>query len=176
MLTYLDSILSLETVIWLLPVTFMLHDFEEIIFVEAWFRRKYERAAPLVPARFRRTFDEMSRTTAAQFSIPVLMQFILYALACWLAVDHEWYGLFVGFNALLLLHVFMHVGQSVVLRTYALGVGTALCITLPYSLYVFYRLLDEGAIRYGDIAASLPYGLITVAVVLLGHKLAAKVV
>lgn len=33
---------TINTIVWLFPVIFMLHDFEEIIFVEAW-KRKYKK-------------------------------------------------------------------------------------------------------------------------------------
>ncbi|MFC0190161.1 HXXEE domain-containing protein [Fictibacillus aquaticus] len=176
MLEWLAANISLPTLLWLFPVTFMLHDFEEIIFVESWFKRNYNKVVHKVPKPMRTTFQEMSHITAARFSIPVLIQLVFYIIATYLAVEKEFYSMFVGFNLLLLLHVFTHLGQSLLLKIYALGSGTALFITLPYSLYLFYRLLHENVIGFGDLILSLPYGILTVLIVYFGHKLSPKLI
>ncbi|WP_394233713.1 HXXEE domain-containing protein [Niallia oryzisoli] len=175
MLDWLQSHISLNTLIWLFPITFLLHDFEEIIFVETWFKKNYVRLEPKVPGRMKKVFRDLSKTNAARFSIPVLMQFIVYIIASYLAVEQNYYGLFLGVNALFFLHIFSHVGQTLFFGTYALGVGSAIVITLPYSIYLFYRLINETIISYLDLIQNLPYGLISVGIVWYGHKLAAKI-
>jgi hypothetical protein len=157
-------------------MTFMIHDFEEMIFVEAWFKRNFNKVKNRVPNPMRKTFQDMSQITAAQFSIPVFFQLIIYIGATYLAVEHGFYGPFVGFNVLIFLHVFMHIGQSIVIRTYALGVGTAVFVTLPYSLYLFHRLLADNVIEWGDLITSLPYGILIVVVLFVGHAIAPKMV
>lgn len=174
MINFLDTHISLVTLLWLFPIIFLIHDFEEIIFVESWFKRNYTKVLPRVPNNMRKVFQELSIITAARFSIPVFFQFIIYIAATYLAVEKDFFGPFIGFNVLLFLHVFMHVGQSLFLKTYALGVGTAILITAPYSLYLFYRLLEE-RIQLSELIFNLPYGIITVFVLLWGHKFATKI-
>ncbi|WP_160297230.1 HXXEE domain-containing protein [Paenibacillus sp. IHBB 10380] len=48
-----------------------------------------------------------------------------------------------GFNFLLLIHVFTHLTQSIYLKCYTPEVVTGLLITLPYSIYLFYRMIIE---------------------------------
>ncbi|MDP4162658.1 MAG: HXXEE domain-containing protein [Bacillota bacterium] len=175
MLNVINSTISLESLIWLFPITFMIHDFEEIIFVESWFKKNYTIVADRIPRPFRNTFREFSQTTAARFSIPVFFQLILYSFSSYLAVEQKKYGMFVGFNVLIFLHIFTHLGQTIYFRTYALGTGTAIFITFPYSIYLFYRLLYENIVTFFDFVSSAPYGLLTVLVVLFGHKLAPKI-
>lgn len=172
MLDWLHENISLSTLIWLFPITFLLHDFEEIILVEVWFRKWYPKFEHRVPNRLKRTLQTFAKTSAAKFSIPVVLQLIFYILACYLAAEKQMYGMFLGFNLLNLLHVFTHIGQSLFIRSYALGVVTAICITFPYSLYLFSRLLQDQIVNYEDIWSSLPYGILTIFVVLIGHKLA----
>lgn len=175
MLEWLNANLSIATVIWLFPIAFLLHDFEEIIFVEAWFQKNYVKVFRRVPRRARGFFEEFSHTTAARFSIPVAMQLIMYIVAAYAAVEQQTFAFLVGFNVLLFLHVFTHIGQSLYFRTYALGVGTAVIIIIPYTLYLFYRLLHAGFIDFGDILINAPYGLLTILVVIIGHKIAHKI-
>lgn len=172
MYEWLNLHISLATLLWLFPITFLLHDFEEILFVELWFKKNYSKASQKVPGFFKKTFHKMSTVTAAQFTLPVALQFIMYTISTYLAVEHHLYPMFLGFNLFLLLHVVMHIGQSLFLGVYALGVGTAVTVTLPYSLYLFYRLVDENIIEISTIMTSLPYGLITIVIVYLGHNIA----
>lgn len=174
MYEWLNLNISLPTLLWLFPITFLLHDFEEILFVELWFKRNYSSASQKVPRFFKKRFHKMSTITAAQFTLPVVLQFIMYIISTYLAVDHHFYSMFLGFNLILLFHVFMHIGQSLFLGVYALGVGTAVTVTLPYSLYLFYRLVVENVIEISTIFTSLPYGLLTIVIVYLGHKIAHK--
>lgn len=175
MLESMNANISLATLVWLFPITFLLHDFEEIIFVESWFKKNYLRLEPRIPKRMKTVFRDLSKTTAARFSIPVFMQFIVYIIASYLAVEKDFYHLFLGLNILLFLHVFSHVGQTIFFGAYALGVGTSLLVTLPYSIYLFYRLLNENIISYTDMIISLPYGLITVLIVWIGHEIAPRI-
>lgn len=172
MLEWLNSHISIETLIWLFPITFMLHDFEEIIFVEAWFKKNYQKVLPRIPKEMKSTFEELASATSARFSIPVFLQFIVYLVASFIAVELKIYGLLLGVNVILFLHVFMHVGQSLFLGAYALGVGSAVFVTFPYSLYLFYRLLSEGLVSWNDLIFNTPYGIITLVIVFYGHKLA----
>jgi hypothetical protein len=174
MIDFLDMHISLATLLWLFPITFLIHDFEEIIFVESWFKKNYTKVLPKVPNNMKETFKDLSKTTSARFAIPVFFQFIIYIAATYLAVEKDFFGPFIGFNVLMFLHVFMHIGQSLFLGTYALGVCTAILITFPYSLYLFYRLLEE-SIQLSDLIIHLPYGMITVFILLWGHKIATKI-
>ncbi|WP_171016893.1 HXXEE domain-containing protein [Pseudalkalibacillus caeni] len=172
---WLNSHIPLDTLIWLSPAIFMLHDFEEIIFVETWFKKKYYTVIPKIPGRFSKTFEEMAATTSAQFSIPVLLEFILFTLAAYLAIEINFFPLLVGFNLGLFLHVFTHLGQSFFLRTYALGSGTALVLVLPYTTYLFYRLLNENIVTGTSFLFGLPFMAFLLFVVLAGHKLAKRI-
>ncbi|MDQ0246062.1 hypothetical protein J2S09_003649 [Bacillus fengqiuensis] len=175
MLHWLNSNISVLSLIWLFPITFLLHDFEEIIFIESWFKKNYKRLVHRIPNKLRNTFQELSTVTSAQFSIPVFFQFIMYIVASYLAAEQHIYGLFIGFNVLLFIHVFTHIGQSLAFGTYALGTGTAMFITFPYSIYLFYRLLNEEIITFNDVLLNAPYGILTVLVVFFGHKISPKI-
>ena len=84
----------------------------------------------------------------------------MYVFASFIAVEQQIYGLLLGVNVILFLHVFMHVGQSLYVKVYALGVGSAILVTLPYSIYLFYRLINEGLINVYDIVINAPYGIL----------------
>jgi hypothetical protein len=174
MLQWLNSHISLTSLIWLFPLTFMLHDFEEIIFVERFFAKRYETLRQRVPERVRNVLQSYSGTTCAQFSFVVLLELLLFIPTTYAAAEYEIYMPFVGFNLVLLLHVFTHLGQSLYVRMYTLGVGTAIFITLPYSLYILYRLLYKNIIHTNLLLPSFFIGLTLLPVVIAGHEIAKK--
>ena len=139
LLTALDRQLSLNLVIWVFPVAFLIHDLEEIVTMER-FRREYRE-------RFPKFLRNILAITTKQFILAVGILFALTLLASYLAtrsprqMDFFTIGL-----AIFLVHVFGHVGQSVFFRAYTPGVITAVLVVLPYSLYGFHRLFAANLI------------------------------
>ncbi|WP_144932304.1 HXXEE domain-containing protein [Paenibacillus sp. 32O-W] len=151
MLSYIDSAVSIQSLIWLFLAAFMLHDFEEIIRMENWFRKAGRTVILKVPQPFDKIVSSASQITTAQFAFAVCVEFMVFVPVTYLAAEHNHYLLFIGFNAVLLLHVFMHIGQALFVRMLVPGVTTAVLITLPYTLYLFYRLLSEHLIQWSDL-------------------------
>ncbi|MFE6795916.1 HXXEE domain-containing protein [Paenibacillus chitinolyticus] len=161
-----DDYFSLNAVVWLFLAAFMIHDFEEIIFVESWMNRNYERLRPLIPGPGQKLFKDMSNVKSSQFAVAVFVEFILFVPVTYLAAERGIWALFIGFNALLFVHVFTHLGQSILLRSYTPGVVTAVAVSLP----------RDGAATWLDLLTYAPLGLLLLPVVLAGHKLGKKVV
>ncbi len=176
MIQFLDSAISINSLIWLFLPMFMLHDFEEIIRIEPWFRKHNEYIFAKVPARFHKDLQSFSRLTTPQFAVAVCLEFVIFIPCTFLAAENGNYLLFLGYNSVLLIHVFMHLGQALYVMKLVPGVVTAVGITLPYSLYLFYRLLNENLVSMSDILISLPFGLTLVPIILFGHWLGKKLV
>jgi hypothetical protein len=176
MIAWLDSILSLQSIIWLFLAAFILHDFEEIIVVEPWIKKNYQHLLDAAPPAFKRTVESFYDITSGQFAVAVLIEFIVFIPTTWFAAETDHNLLFLAFNVVLFLHVFTHLGQSLILKKYTPGVVTALVITLPYSLYLFYRLFQAGSADWQTLWISLPIGVVLLPIVLQGHKIGKKLV
>ncbi|WP_171719256.1 HXXEE domain-containing protein [Paenibacillus phytohabitans] len=155
MLNWLQIHMDVTSLLWLLPVFFMFHDFEEILTVEAW-GNKHGPAitASLSPSLQKRLAPMMGMTTR-NFAMDVLFVYILIVGVTFVAVFLEFYWLYLAVLAVFLLHVFTHLAQSIVLRLYTPGVVTAVLVALPYSIYAFYRLLYENVVSEADIGWSV---------------------
>lgn len=176
MIQILDDTISVNSLIWLFLAAFMIHDFEEIIRIEPCFRKHHTTIFAKVPARFHKDLHSLSEMTASQFAVAVCLEFIVFIPCTFSAAELGNYLLFLGYNSMLLLHVFMHIGQAIFIRKWVPGVVTALTITLPYSMYLFYRLLKENVVEPSDIFMSIPLGLTLIPIVWIGHKLGEKLV
>lgn len=166
--------MSTQTLVWLFIVVFMLHDLEEIIAVEPFLNRRRELILKKLPERFKNQAGSMLTIGSAQFAFAVLLEFIVFIPFTYAAAEHGFYLAFLAFNSLFLLHVFTHVAQSVILRTYTPGVITAVIVVLPYTLYLFGRLLSMQAVTWGEVFVSIPLGLIVIPIVAAGHELGRK--
>lgn len=171
----LNGWFSVGTLMWLFPGVFMLHDLEEIIFIDGWWDRHGAAVLPKLPARLRPAFLGIARMTSAQFAVAVMLLFICFLPITYAAAELGSYGLLISCNVVLFLHVFTHLGQSLYLGRYTPGVVTAVLLGVPYPLYLLYRLIHEGLITAGDIYRYAPFGILILPLVLLAHELGRRV-
>jgi hypothetical protein len=132
--------LDIVTLIWLFPIAFMLHDFEELIFFEPWLKKNASVITGLkerLPAFLKGQLDALAGRTTAPFAFSVLLIFILASLSSLLAAACGNYVFFLAFSSLFLLHGFVHVGQAVLLRRYVPSLVTSLLVVIPYGLALF---------------------------------------
>jgi hypothetical protein len=163
------------TLIWLFPVAFMLHDFEELILFEPWLKKN----APLLrkiftsrlPAFLAEPMSAILEKTSGEFALPVSLIFCLTCLASFLAVVYKQYTFLLLASSLFSLHGFMHLGQSIVLRRYVPSLITSILVVIPYGLILFPRLISEGVVDPPGLAFSaLLSVLLTVPFILIMHK------
>lgn len=173
---YLAQDISMQSLIWLFIVIFVLHDLEEIIWVESWIKKNKKQVVNKVPTRIKNQLNKMLNITSGQFAVAVLLEFIIFIPITFIAVEHGKFFMFISINSLFLLHVLTHVGQSLYLRMYTPGVVSAVILVLPYTLYLFTRLIREGLITWGLVLLSIPVGFLIIPIVLLGHELGKRIV
>lgn len=165
-----------QTLVWLFIVVFVLHDLEEIIWVEPWIKKNRNQVITEVPIRIKQQIDKMFNITSSQFAVAVLLEFIVFIPFTFLAAEQGKFFIFLSFNTLFLLHVFTHIGQSFYLKMYTPGVVSAVIIVLPYTLYLFYHMTSKELVTWKEVILSVPVGLILVPIVLLGHEIGRRIV
>ena len=88
--------IALHTIVWLFPVIFMIHDFEEIILGRAW-KIRYKKAREESTMK-RVPFSDFVSTDS--FSVGVVEEFIIFSLVCLVSCYTKnyvvWYALFFG--------------------------------------------------------------------------------
>lgn len=120
-----------------LPMVFMVHDFEEIIMFERWLHG--HRAEPR--ARFPRFEKFVARQglfecPTSAFSVGVLHEFVWISAVSLCGVYFGVYGLWFAAFVAYFVHLLMHVGQWAIYRGYIPCIVTTV-LTLPYCVYAF---------------------------------------
>ncbi len=169
MLEYLDRNVGLRTLLWSFPAVFLVHDWEEILTAERFWREN--RDSLPIPA----TIKDRIEITTPQMAAAVSCIFGIVLSASYLAAKSpiragsriEFFSTAV---AVLFLNALQHAAQSLVIRKYTPGAVSALSVSLPYSVYVFHRLCEEGLIDEDALRRSLKMGgLLAVPVALGAH-------
>lgn len=129
---------TMNFIVWLFPVIFMLHDFEEIIMVEVWGSHYSKEINTVWPKRqpFGLNYKHFCQTPT--FSIAVAVEFLLFSLISLLSVIFQsyffWYSAFIGFTLHL---VFVHMLICIRFKHYVPGLITAIIFILP-SIWLLY--------------------------------------
>ncbi len=134
---------KLQLLMVVLPVVFMLHDFEEIIMFRSWLdrnRHELHRRFPRFEA-FLSKRGHFEYSTSA-FAIGVAHEFILLSAVSLCSIYHEayewWFGVFMAY----FIHLFVHIAQWIIYRKYVPVIITSL-LSLPLLFLHFYSVCKE---------------------------------
>lgn len=120
--------------VWIFPVLFMLHDFEEIIMINAWQQRNKKYIKNLEHKHI--PFDCNASTAA--FSIAVAEEFLILSVITLVSslINNYilWYGFFIAFT----LHLFFHIFQFLIFKKYVPSIITSI-IFIPISCFIIYK-------------------------------------
>lgn len=138
--------IDIHTLLWLFPIAFIFHDFEEIIFWELWLKKNAEDIQKRLPAFLAKRTSTIFEKSTAEASVSIFLIFSFTVFSSFLAAEYQQYDLFLLTSGIFFIHSFLHVGQSVVLRRYVPAVITSVLVIIPYSLVLYGRLMSEGII------------------------------
>ncbi len=139
---------TMNFIVWMLPVIFMLHDFEEIIMVEVWSMRYKKKISAVLPKWKPFGLKYIHYYQTATLSIGVEAEFLLFSLISLFSVIFQgyflWYGAFLG---LTLHYVFVHMLICIKFKNYVPGVITSVIFLFPsiWFLIKAAKILHYGA-------------------------------
>lgn len=154
-----------ETVMWLLPVMFMLHDFEEIILMRPWGLRFSAILNDRLPAPIRRMSNATLNLSTPAFAFAVMLIYILFAAVTLLCVEFNLYNFWTAILIIYFVHLLLHIGQAIYLRNYVPAVITSVLTgiysvaALVYAIHhfnlIWIGVLVDGVIALAAVALAL---------------------
>jgi len=159
--------LSRDHAYWVFPVAFVVHDFEELLTMPAWFRAHQHELRTFLTHLGVGPFIDSFPTTFARAALAIA-PFLILVCAVTAGVSLRWQSgvwraLYGGLLGAFLLHTFTHVAWAVIFRAYTPGLITAVLVVAPVSLFLCTFLLRRGAI---DLKPSLVAALVALALLL----------
>jgi hypothetical protein len=149
-----------QTLIWLFPIAFIFHDFEEILFWELWLGKHGSEIKARMPAFLAGRVGAILEKSTAQASFSIFLIFCLTVLASFFAAVTGKYGFFLLASGAYFIHGFMHLGQAIVLRKYVPAVITSALVVIPYGVVLFARLIEEGIVTFPGLLIDILLGAI----------------
>ncbi|MBN2223834.1 MAG: HXXEE domain-containing protein [Deltaproteobacteria bacterium] len=123
-----------ETIMWLLPIVFMIHDFEEVIMFKPWIDKNAGFLKKNFPRLAARMLPDMEGLSTSSFALAVALMFLIVSTATLIAVEFGLYALWAGALIGYFVHLIIHLGQFVVFRRYVPVVITSF-VTAPYCVW-----------------------------------------
>lgn len=118
--------------VWMLPILFILHDFEEMIFVPLWKKRHHQKLMT-----FKKPFFG-SVTQGSAFAVGVLEEFVILLLISGLCQMTHNTLLYLSFVIAYISHFTIHYIMCLRFKGYVPGVVTA-SLELPIVLMIIFR-------------------------------------
>lgn len=143
--------MKIETAMWLLPVVFMIHDFEEIIMIKPWAAKNSAEIQRRFPALASRMLPHLERLSTSSLALAVAEEFVLLSAVTYFAVEYELYSVWAGVLLAFFIHLLIHIVQFVIYGKYVPVIVTSL-ITSVYCVFALYFLHLYNYLVWPDIA------------------------
>lgn len=166
--------MKVETILWSLPVAFMLHDFEEIIMMKPWLAKNADELQTRFPDLARRLLPHFENLSTSAFALGVAEEFLLLSALTYLAVEFEFYALWAGVLLAFFFHLIAHLVQFALYRRYVPVIVTSL-VSAPYCLFALYLLNSHGVLEWPNVALWTIVATVIVAInIVFVHRLAVR--
>ncbi len=163
-----------ETIMWLLPIVFMIHDFEEIIMMKPWVNKNAAFMTRRFPRLAARILPHFKGLSTSAFALAVLAMFLLVSTVTLISVQLGLYALWAGLLIGFFVHLLVHIGQFIVVRRYVPVVITSI-LAVPYCIWALFTVYARtGFSRSGAIVWAVVALIVITISVPLAHALAAR--
>jgi len=164
--------MDFKIIVWLLPIIFMIHDFEEIIFFKSWITKNKDYLSRKFPKLSKRLLFRLENLSVPAFSLAVAEEFVILSIVTVLSVLYDsyllWFGIFMGF----FIHLLVHLIQWIALRRYIPAIYTSIA-SLLYCIFSLNYILKNKLFEINEIVIWSFIGFVIVVLnLIIAHKLA----
>ncbi len=153
---------DIRSLVWLVPVLFMLHDFEEIILLKTWLTRNHDSLLNRFPKVGERFMPHFEKISTAAFALGVAEEYVLICAVCVVSLLTNWYALWFGMLFAFLIHLLAHIVQAIAIKKYVPSLATSI-LFLPTGCSIALLAIRQEPVSYGSL---LLYTFLSVAVML----------
>jgi hypothetical protein len=156
---------DVRTILWLLPIIFLIHDSEELLTMPSWIANHHNELTQI--ASINKSIAEIIHslpTTVPQIAIAItliLLLFIVITAGAFFSKGKGfWFYAYMCLLGVLFLHVFTHLAQTIIFAGYTPGVVAAIIVIIPGSLYIYNQLFKSGFLTVKTAVISALIGFV----------------
>jgi hypothetical protein len=166
--------MTIETLMWLLPVFFILHDFEEIIMFKPWISRNSDELFKRFPKLAARFLPHMEKLSTSSFAVAVVEIFLILSIMAFVAVELKLYSLWTGILLAFFVHLILHIIQFAAYRKYVPVIITSFVCCL-YCIGALFYLIGANLVNWPETAIWTIVVVIVAGIdIILAHRLAER--
>ena len=147
-----------KIIYYIFPIIFMLHEFEEIIFLKIWLHRNKECLHRKFPKAGAKIYSQYGNFTTSGFTLAIAEEFILASIITYTAIiiqyPYLWFTVFIGFSV----HIVVHIFQWILYRKYIPVIITSILV-LPYCVYGFMEFIHSENVKIFWLTVSSIIGI-----------------
>lgn len=132
---------EIQVLIWLFPILFIFHDFEEILLMQAWINKNKYYLCERFPRLSKKLQPHFDNITTSSFALGVAEEFILISVVTIISYVTNFYSLWVGLFIAFTLHLVVHCFQTLIIRRYVPAIVTSI-ICLPICMYIIKHIVQ----------------------------------
>lgn len=151
----------IKTIAWTLPILFIFHDFEEIIFIKPWIRRNKKHLSVRFPKLSKKLLSHFDTITTSAFALGVAEEFMIISAITAASLAANWYWLWIGMLFVFTLHLIMHCIQALILRKYVPAIITSI-ICLPICF-----LMIANIVKFIPLGTAILYTVLCMVIILI---------
>jgi hypothetical protein len=152
--------MDVHSLMMMFPVAFMIHDFEELCFLESWIRRNADAIRNKFTARI---WIRLEGHSTSALGITIMLMFLFVSVTSILSVVFHLYTLFAAALIVFAFHNLFHIVQPILLRRYIPALVSSV-ITLPYALYVLRTMNEQNLFLWSNTSmVAVFFGALTFA-------------
>lgn len=131
-------------------VTFMIHEFEEIILIKPWVKRNY--ADIRLKNHYFIGFQNVSTATIAAL---IAEEFIIYSVFSILAISLNEYSFIWVFYCIYSFHLLGHILELFIFKRYCPSLITSI-LTLPIYIWIIFTFIDLDLLQWNIVILCFP--------------------
>ncbi|GAA0180942.1 HXXEE domain-containing protein [Clostridium sediminicola] len=131
---------DIKIMVWLFPILFIFHDFEELIFMQLWISKNRLYLCEKFPKVSKKLLPHFDNITTSSFAFGVAEEFILISIITVVSFITNWYNLWIGLFIAFALHLVIHCFQTLIVRKYVPAIVTSI-ICLPICIYIIKNII-----------------------------------
>lgn len=143
--------ISEYTLLWLLPIIFMFHRFEELIMMQDYVKDHFDDIVFKSPGKWIKRLREITVTPPANYAASAFVEFAAITIITFYTAETRRYQFFAAITVLIVLHTFIHLFASIYLRKLTPGIITGLALVIPYGFKIFLFLTTKETVNVGTI-------------------------
>jgi len=161
-----------EIFIWLFPIVFMIHEFEEIIFIRWWLGKYKEPILIKFPKLGKRIIGQFDSFSTEAFSLIVAEEFLIASVIVIISALKNYYDLYFGLIIAYSVHLLIHLFQTLLVGRYTPAIVTTILSGI-FCVYVINNFINSDLLSF---SRSFIYSTIMIFVIISNLNLMHRVV